>query len=581
MSAIIGRVEYSDRPFPTADFDAVLNILTALSPGHQISIANNFLGVGSSSQRLTSDPLPQIADVDRDGLIVVCDSILDKRSELGRRLGLSELETEAVCDAFLIRESYKKWGDDCPRYIEGDYAFACINKENRNIFLARDHIGTRPLYWSRRGQTFLFGSSIEALVAFDEFSWSIDRSIVAEFLTLPGAPLSKPFFSEIQCVEPGGTLSFGGDRVVESRWWTPSVKHIKRQTSAQDIIAECRHHLENSIAARIRSVRPVGSHFSAGIDSTTITVLAHRMLKSSGSGLAGAYAWAPPVSDDYPLSETHDERNLILNLSSQEGFDVCFGSANGNVLTEFLKRPIEFENETDLSDEMPVIQRAKSHGIGIMLSGWGGDEAYSSHGFGFLGHLVFSGRFKQAKRLAGVRYGSLRSLQNLTSLIWGELLRPLLPDPLYHFGNRKAAIRVPSCISNELAAEFPGMLWKRNSLVKIGIDPNRNMLRHLRMGHISRRMESWAALSAQNGFQYRYPLTDRRLLEFVLTLPPTDLYQNTEPRGLSRAVVSGIVPRDANKDDHVNEALRWNSIIDAWHIIKQDVQAGRLPEECS
>jgi asparagine synthase (glutamine-hydrolysing) len=581
VSAFLGRVEFSDRAVSKSVFDRALKSLAF--PNHQppISVFDRKIAVGCTMHQITSDPLPSPRSIDDEDLIVVCDSILDNRTALGRQLGLSCQETATKCDAFLVRASYEKWGQLCPNYIEGDFAFAIVNKRTREIFLARDHIGSRPLYWTRQGQSFVFGSSIEAIVDFDDLSWSIDQSIVAEFLLLPGLAVSKPFFSELQTVSPGASLSYNGERVTERKWWHPSVRRERRKTPAADIVAECRHLLETSIDVRTRSHRPIGSHFSAGIDSTAITVLAHRILKDKGRGLEGAYAWAPPVSEDYPLSDSHDERNLIEAVATREGIRVHYGSANGTVISDFQKRPIEYENETDLSDEIPVIEKAESHGIGIMLSGWGGDEAFSSHGFGYLGHLLLTGQLRQAKRFTRHRPTNLRSMSGLSSLLWTDLIQPSLPNSLYHLSKRRSAIRLPTCMSHELAAAFPKMLWKRNSMIKFGTNPNQNMLRHLTAGHITRRMESWAVLSAQHGFQYRYPLTDRRLLEFILTLAPNHLYYDTEPRGLARQVLSDIVPREANKNDHTNEAFRWNAIIDAWHLMKREASGDGFSDDCA
>lgn len=538
------------------------------------------IALATATFNATETPSPQMHDVSHDEIVVVCDSILDSRDELGRRLGLSGAETRALSDSALIRLSFIKWGRKCVDFIDGDFAFACVNRTNREIFLARDHIGTRPLYWAVRGSTFLFSTSIEAMVAFNDVSWKIDPTIIAEYLTLPVSPVSKPFFKDIYSLKPGSTLRFFGTTPIEERWWMPSTKPVRSKDSQDDIVAECTHLLTQAVAKRVRSTRPIGSHFSAGIDSTAITVLAHRALRASDRTLHKAYAWAPPDTPEYPLRSSHDERLLINALSAREGFDVHFGAANRDIVLAFQKRELEFENETDLSDEIPVAAQANTDEIGIMLSGWGGDEAFSSHGPGFIGHLFFGGRFSEAQKFASQQNGSLRSLGRLGSVIWRELLQPLLPAPIYHYSRRGSAFRVPANISKSLSDQHPNLLWRRNSLIKFGINPNRNILNHLWMGHISRRMESWAVLSASQGFQYRYPLMDRNLIEFVLSLSPSQLYMNNQPRGLAREVVSGIVPREANKNDYTNEAFRRDSRMGAWRAIGEEFADGQLSDDC-
>ena len=580
MSAIIGRVEYGDRHITPESFDGAAGLIKIYGPDQYFTYIESRIAIGSATLGVSRPPPQRAARPAQCNILVTADSIIDNRTELGRSLGLSSRETDAISDAEIISACYDRWGEDCPNHIDGDFAFACINRTTREVFLARDHIGSRPLYWALRDRSFFFSTSIEAIVSFREFDWSIDESTVAEFLCNPSEPVSKPFFAEIQSLSPGSSMMFSGNHPKEKTWWSPSVQRRNTNGSSADAINEARELLERAVAVRCKSIRPVGSHFSGGIDSSAITLLADRSLKAAGNKLTGAYAWAPPNSPEYPLRDQHDERLVINRLAQQYGLNVRYGSLSGDVLAAFQKRALEFENETDLADELPIASRAKADGIGVMLSGWGGDEAFSSHGFGYVGHLAYSGKLKQAVRFIRSSNVNLKSRRAIASLIWGELIHPVLPDKIYHFLGQDETVKPQALIAPELVARTSRTRRKNNNPLKFGINPNRNMLRHLRWGHITRRMESWAVLSAENGFQYRYPLTDRRLLEFLLSLPPSRLYHNDEPRGLAKAATEDMLPRDVGKTDYMNEALRRDARFGAWKAIANEMISGGFSDKC-
>lgn len=580
MSAIIGRVEFGDLPISHSNFNDAFRLLDRYGSDKLLTHIDRNIAVGSTGLRLTQAPVLPHVHTTSGGHLIVCDSIIDNRIELGSALGLSTQDTASTSDAELIGAAFERWGETCPHYLLGDYAFACINRQTRKIFLARDHIGSRPLFWAIRDKSFLFSTSIEALVHFKEFTWSIDEAVVTEFLFRPSAPTSKPFFSEVDALTPGSSIQFSGKRPTETRWWTPSTERRKKSICSADTVQETLHLVENAVAQRTNSVRSVGAHFSGGIDSSAVTILASQSLQASGKRLIGAYAWTPSPSKAYPLREKQDERLLIQRLAKQYDLKMRYGNLSGEILANFQDRPIEFEGEADLADELSIASMAKSDGVGIMLSGWGGDEAFSSHGYGYLGHLASSRKFKSALRFIRASNVSLKSSRVVAALCWRELIHPLLPDSIYHRLRRHEDILPTALADSSFADRHSDAKWGMNNPLKFGINPNRNIYRHLQWGHITRRMESWAVLSAQYGFQYRYPLTDRRLLEFIMTLHPSDLYLEDEPRGMAKAAVSDFLPRDAGKVDHVNETLRHDARIDAIDLLANEFAKGGFSDDC-
>ena len=517
-----------------------------------------------------------------DDLIVVADAIIDNRDALLIQLDLIHEKPARVSNADLILYAFRKWGMDCLQRMHGDYAFVVIDRQNKEVFLARDHIGTRPLFWSHRENTLLFSTSIEALVNIDDFDWHLDQAVIAEYLACPLTPVSKPFFTNISAVSGGCYTRCCSLKSETKRWWNPET-WPKRSTKglSSSIVHECRRLLNQAVKMRVRTKHSVASHFSGGIDSSGVTILANRYLQTQGANLTAAYTWSPPISSEYPLAKKHDERHLIESISKREHFAIKYGSSDAGYLMEFVDRPMEFESEADLLDELPILKASELDRTKIILSGWGGDEAFSAHGVAQIGFLLRSGKLKEAIAFARQKYKSLRSVRALFKLAWRELIHPILPEKLYHRLHPNQLYRKQTSFASEsIIRENRKLFRHRHHTIKFGYNPTQNLKRYLLAGHVQMRMTSWAAWSRPYGYQYRYPLTDRALLEFILSLHPENIYLGNRSRGLARAVLADCVPEDANKRDHANELLRNETRQKGWLALKQSAKQGRYENEC-
>jgi asparagine synthase (glutamine-hydrolysing) len=579
MSAIFGQVQFDGAAIAADSFIASFAKLQSYGPDLSQHWIEGPIAAGRHLLRVAPSADHERPPTLIDGAVIVADAILDNRAELALALGLSSAQLAAASDTDLIRDSFLRWGESCVDHLIGDFAFAAIRPDRREVFLARDHIGARPLFWALRDRTFLFGSAIAGIVAFREWSWPIDERMVAEFLFSPITPVSKPFFRDVQAVPAGSSVSVHGGRVSTSRWWRPSASPSRDFKSKTDAAAACRTLLERAISDRTNTAGRIGAHFSGGIDSTGVAVIGARALRASGRSLVRGYAWSPSISEQYPADHPKDERGSIQQLADAEGVPIAFGVADGDNFLAFTQRPMEFDGDADLADEIPVLRAAGADGLRVMLSGWGGDEVFSAHGRGYLAALALKGRFARWKNFAHAYAPSLWRV--LLPLLWRELVQPILPGPLYQLTSPyRHYIAQASFISNTLLQQNADLIEKRRASIKFGPDPNKNLLRHFTAGHITMRMESWAAWSAPSGFQYRYPLTDRRLIEFLFTLPPEHLFMNDQPRGLARAALTDCIPPTAGKEDIANERMRRDTRDAAWRMLAQQVVAGAFADDC-
>jgi len=319
--------------------------------------------------------------------------------------------------------------------------------------------------------------------------------------------------------------------------------------------------------------RNIGTHFSGGIDSFSVAGFAKKALASQGRNLTAGYSWSPPVSDEYPILGKRDERHVIHALGERLGLPIRYGAANGLNIYRYLDLEIELNGIADLMDELPVNEAAKADGVRVMLSGWGGDEAYSAHGAGYLSYTIKTFQFREMRKALRFHTGAKRFRPLKTArafFTWG--LVPMLPNALFRrFTPIKETYDESSFPNSAMKAMAADLALDDKEEIRLVGDPRVFLANLLKLGHLNMRMETWAAWSSEFGFQSRYPLLDHRIIEFILGMPRHLFMADGQNRYMARAVVKDLVPEGLMKYDPANELLRNDSRLSCWRMLRNDL----------
>ncbi len=573
MGAILGRLALNGasvaaQPFETA-FDALRPARCLRSDLHlagPVALGHHCTGL--------SDTGPQ--PLSEGACTIVADARLYNRAELAQALGG---DAGGMSDVALILQAYLRWGAACLEHINGDFGFAIHDRDRNALFLARDHIGARPLYWTRRGDDVMFATLIPGLTAFPDQQWSANELRIARYLRNPTVVFAESFFDGVEIVEPGHWVRIDAAQVTRHRWWDPRRVPRREGVTLEEARAKIRALTEAAVRARLITSAPVGAHCSGGIDSTLVTILASKQLRETGSNLAGAYAWSPEVTSDYPDMGDGDERRVITQACSDLGVPVRFGSATAETFKELIEQPMEQNGFANLLDELPIIARAREDGIAVMLSGWGGDEVFSSHARGHLAWLWKNGRKRRVLGVFRRAAGGLRHPRRIAALFWSHIVVPRLPDALYKYFTPFKAIyedgAFPSPALAARALDVPKVYGPR-----LRPDAGAQAALLVLMGHIGDRMATWTAWSAPAGFEYRYPLTDRHLMEYMLSLPNEIQFGNGAGRFHALRSFTDILPKGLKKDDLANEKLRADNRERWLALLQADLAAGKFDAPC-
>ncbi len=302
---------------------------------------------------------------------------------------------------------------------------------------------------------------------------------------------------------------------------------------------------QRAVACRMRSAYPVGAHLSGGLDSSGVTALAARQARQRGLPCT-AFSWSPPVEG---MLENDDERALVDAVQVTEGIACHYAPGTMYDVAATRLRPLDLP-ERRFFPESQVRRLAQAEGIRVMLSGWGGDELAAFNGRGYLADLWRRGHWRTLWRESRA-YGQLRGYRT-AQVLRGKGILPHIPDRFLPFTTwsvwpmpreHQDTLTVPPLLHPDIAAQLaeadpgpPEQMRRERPGVR------RNQLDLLAHGHLTTRAEWWATEAPEAGLDYRYPMLDRRLVEFSLGLPPQLYVRGGWGRYILRQALEGIVP---------------------------------------
>jgi asparagine synthase (glutamine-hydrolysing) len=460
----------------------------------------------------------------RQEMTLVCDALVWNRAELLDQLGL---ETDAATQALLL-EAYQKWGADCPKYINGDFALAIWENEKKQLFIARDHLGIRPLYYFFDGSAFAFATDYRALLALSFVGKQLDE--VRLYALLSNTYHIDPeatYFEHIKRLPQAHALCAGHSGLRKSKYWSPGVSGKVICNTEEEYAQTLYGLVADAVKLRVHGVSgQIGAELSGGLDSSVITILANREFAKTGGKLQPLYSWSPSweLLDQRP----QDERELIEAVCRQEGLSCTYDDPDDPLYADMniLPLPEALGSWEIMWRELKLMS---SRGAGYILSGWGGDDAASLR-TGLYQILLegYAGYFlRQAWWLAkGSPLRFIKVMAANTILQWFR--------PGSYFGNPNK--NVPDIINREFGKKMKKLCKK--DLFYFSVDPKRS----IQSGMIQTRTEVSAWLDAEYNFQHLYPLLDYRVVNFALSVPRHLYYKQGVNRYVFRKAFADILP---------------------------------------
>jgi len=272
-------------------------------------------------------------------------------------------------DSETIIHAFEEWGPDCVQHCRGIFAFAIFDVRQRSLFLARDHIGVKPLYFHRGSESFIFASQPKAILAAEAIPAKIDLQTFTLYLAYGNTPGKSCIYEGIQKLLPGHWLVLKDGKITVNQYW-----HLQYKPAIYDFdeaVRLIRSKVEDAVCAQAVSDVPVGTLLSGGIDSTIITSLLAKNNKNLPTFTIG---FEEKESDESLhasfaakiLETQHHERVLKY-------IDAC------QLLPEIIDAYDEPFHLNGLFPYFAVSRLVQSEGIKVVLGGDGADELFAGY----------------------------------------------------------------------------------------------------------------------------------------------------------------------------------------------------------
>ncbi|OYX52595.1 MAG: hypothetical protein B7Y97_00145 [Sphingomonas sp. 32-66-10] len=524
--------------------------LNGMTPGRNWKRAVRSIGPASFGAILPKGDCPGGSHLRvRDDLMIVCDSDLHDLEALHLALGGDASATIDAPDAEWLLRAYQAWGEDCPRHLLGEFAFAIWDSKKRRLFCATDPMRRRVLYRHIDGDRLTFASSPHALLAFSGVDRSLNELAMAEFLAASVYSIDQGTTSFYQGIDqlPGATcFIFDDEGVRMNEYWSPeSVPETNLDDSA--CVAEYRRRLIQAVDRHMASGRQFGVMLSGGFDSTAVACIAARRLAGEGRRLIGITAALPEDQADVARdSRRHAEivarflPNMDLHVITLDEEDVV---ARPEREFNILHRPSGgFERRF-----AAVAAHAAKLGVDVLLTGFGGDQSATARGAGYCSDMLRRGQWRNLI-VECVARGREQKCSPWRILVHQGLV-PLIPEPLWRrYRAIRLGRRLPLALGTcraEYAVEAGAMerlemaplaSWRPQPTIR---GQSQYGLRYImRSGSIT----PMDRLSLASGVRLRHPMFDRHLIEFGLSLPAEQHVRNGRRRHIMRQAGIGLMP---------------------------------------
>jgi len=378
MCGICGQLRFDGDTPSSESLDNMMNKLARRGPDSNGKWLEGTIGFGH--QRLS------IIDLSSSGSQPMIDSLLKltlvfngtiyNYKQLRSRLIGKGYSFFSSSDTEVIIKAYHYWGEDCVNHLDGMFAFAIWDKPSKKLFIARDRMGIKPLYYNLTNKAFTFASNSQALLTQD-LDKSVNPIALQQQLSLHGVvPAPNTIINGIKKLKPGTyiVLSEKGD-IKEQTYWHPSATRPEGNVSEQDYIARTHELLTAAVTKRMAaSDVPIGVLLSGGLDSSLVVAL----LKEAGHRDIRTFSIGFEDIDDESGSEFEYSDQVVSKFKTDHKKYLL---SNQEVLPRLSEAVMNMSEPMVGQDAIAfyLLSEQVSKHTKVVLSGQGADEAFAGY----------------------------------------------------------------------------------------------------------------------------------------------------------------------------------------------------------
>lgn len=493
----------------------------------------------------------QPMQIDNEDYVIVFNGEIYNYQEIKNTLG--DINYKSNSDTEVILHAYKKYGKECVKFLNGMFAFALYDKKAQSLFIARDRLGKKPLYYSLQNNVFVFASEIRALLQSGLVNPKLDMDALSDYFRYQTVHSPNTIIKDVKMLKAGSYLTLNADKKITETCYWDITKINPAEMSRDEAKAKIKDLFFDSVSKRLISDVPFGAFLSGGIDSSAIVAVMSQVSSQKVNTFSVTFdekqfseaEYASLVAKKY--NTNHHQINLTLNdfLDKLPSSLMAVDHPGG-----------------DGANTWMVSMATKKAGITVALTGLGGDEL-------FAGYDVFKrsmslkskkwfntipGVFKNAlgftieelsntttKRklswLLQLPDWEINSTYPLSRLMWSDkelsrlLSNPIKPNKVSEF-------------SNSLSNLSDKHLLSKVSLLEINTYMQNVLLRDSDF------------MSMAHSLELRVPFLDYRLVELALSINDTTKYPNT-PKQLFTEALGDLIPAEVINRPKMGFVFPW------------------------
>ncbi len=458
------------------------------------------------------------------------------------------------CDTEVVLHMYQEFGPDCLSQLNGQFAFSIWDTKENELFLARDRMGIRPLFYTESNGSFVFSSEIKAIFEFPGVSREIAAEGLSQVFTFWTTQTPKTAFKDVFEVPPGHfAIIKNGSLKIQPYWRLTFDK--KQDISLTDAVDQFKDLFKDSLSLRMRADVPVAAYLSGGIDSTSTTAFIKQMF--------------PEALNTFSIGfEEKDFDESIFQKEVADHFDTRHHSVsfkNEDVVDLFEKVIWHTEIPVLRTAPFPMYKLSKlvrDNDIKVVITGEGADEMLGGYNI-FKEALIrhFWAKYPDSKirpLLLKKLYPYLPQIKDAGTsalkLFFGYKLSESESPAYSHLLRWNNTSRIKNFLSGDYKNQINGTDWVAEYESKIS-DTVKNYTPVAKAQYIeSNVFMSGYLLSSQgdrvamgNSVEGRYPFLDHRIMEFCSTLPDDLKISGLNEKYLLKEVVKDVIPQSVLK----------------------------------
>ena len=448
------------------------------------------------------------------------------------------------CDTETIVHAYEEFGAQCVQHLRGMFAFAIYDFRAETLFIARDRVGKKPLFYSlTEWGNFVFGSELKVLLEHGEISKKIDFAALDAYLTFGYVPEEFCIFEDVKKLEPGHFLIYKNGQIETEKYWDFDYKTTSEIKTEAEYIEVLRGLIKEAVEIRLISEVPLGAFLSGGVDSSSIV------------GMMSQISEKPVKTFSIGFNEDSFNELKFARVAARH-----FNTEHH----EFVVTPDLVEIVDDLvryfdepfadSSALPtfMVSKMARDFVTVVLSGDGGDELFA----GYTRYVIDQRRGGLEKLPQAIRQNFLQTisrrlphgakgknyLYNVSLDAVGRYI-----DSISHFGDLKKE----ALYSDDFRQNLDGGFGRGAEVFRSIAESISNEKAVDRLLYLDSKtylpsdiLTKVDRMSMANSLEARVPLLDHKLIEFVQTIPAALKLKGAETKYIFKKAMEGIVPRE-------------------------------------